>query len=203
MIFFGLKSKTLKKGVLSNVLCNYCEEESNMEYDIIQKYFHLYFIPFIPLKKEDTICCSNCGGVYVNKNIPKSLSVKLERIKENNVIKTPIWAFSGLIILTLLICWAPYQSSKYDEKEDDYILNPKKGDVYFLNYKPGHYTTLRIDKVDSQQVYFTLNDTATSKYTKIFGILSETYYTNKKGTYTRQQIKDLFKKDSIISITRK
>lgn len=89
MIFFGLKSKTLKKGVLSNVLCNYCEEESNMEYDIIQKYFHLYFIPFIPLKKEDTICCSNCGGVYVNKNIPKIFICKTRANKGKQRNKNP------------------------------------------------------------------------------------------------------------------
>ena len=44
MIFFGTKSKSIKKGMLTNIHCEYCNEESDMEYDFQQKYFHLYLI---------------------------------------------------------------------------------------------------------------------------------------------------------------
>ncbi|QBZ98488.1 hypothetical protein GS03_01996 [Flavobacterium sangjuense] len=189
--------------MLTNIHCDYCEEESDMEYNFLQKYFHLYFIPVIPLKKKTTVGCENCGYLYEDKEFTKAIDTKLNRVKDRYPIRTPIWAFSGLIIITLFFCWAFWQSGRHDVVEGDYINNPKKGDVYFLNFTSGNYTTLRIDKVDKTNVYYTLNDTSVYKYTKVFSITNDKYYTNKKGIYTRQKIQDLYKKDSIISITRK
>ena len=202
MIFFGVKSKSIKKGMLNNILCDYCEEISDMEYNFLQKYFHLYWIPLIPLKKKTEVCCENCYHIYEDKEISKDINLKLNRVKDRYPIRTPIWAFSGIIILTLFFSWAFWQSDRHDVIEADYIKEPKKGDVFFLDFGP-EYTTLRIDKVDKINVYYTLNDTSVSKYTKVFFINNDKYYTNKKGIYTRQKIQDLYKKDSIMSITRK
>ncbi len=202
MFFYGVKSKPIKKGMLTNIHCDCCEEVSEMEYSFLQKYFHLYWIPLIPLKKKTEVRCENCGYIYENKESTKDIDTKLNRVKDRYPIRTPIWAFSGIIILTLFFCWAFWQSDRHSEIEGDYIKKPKKGDVYFLNFTPGNYTTLRIDKVDKTNVYFTRNDTSVYKYTKVFFITGAKYYTNKKGEYTRLKIQDLYKKDNIISITR-
>jgi len=192
--------------MLSSISCEYCEEVSDMEYNFLQKYFHLYWVPMIPLKKKTEVRCKNCGHTYEGKELTKDITVKLNRVKERYPIRTPLWAFSGLIILTLFFCWAFWQSGRHDVTEADYIKDPKKGDVYFMESKPSEYTTeyttMRIDKVDKDQVYFTYNDTSVSKYTKVFGILNQRYYTNKKGVFTRKKIEELYKKESIFSISR-
>lgn len=207
MFFYGVKSKSIKIGKLTNIHCNYCDKESKMEYEIEQKYFHLYFIPFIPLKKRTTVCCENCWTVFEKKHFSNDINIKLNRANDRNPVRTPIWTFSGSILLALLIVWAFWQSGRHEVTEGDYIKNPKKGDVYFTETHPAEYTTiystLRIDKVDKANVYFTYNDTSVTKYTKVFGILNERYYTSKKGIYARKKIEELYKKDSIISITRK
>jgi hypothetical protein len=178
-----------------------------MEYNFLQKYFHLYFIPVIPLKKKASVCCENCGHLYEGKEITNTIDTKLNRVKDRYPIRTPLWAFSGIIIITLFFCWAFWQSGRHDLAEGDYIRNPKKGDVYWTESHPKEYTTiyttLRIDKVDKNNVYFTHNDTMVTKYTKVVTILEGRRYTNKKGVYSRRQIEDLYKRDSIISITRK
>jgi hypothetical protein len=207
MIFFGTKFKSIKKGKLTNIICEYCEEECEVEYNFQQKYFHLYFIPVIPLKKKTVVCCENCGYLYEHKELPKEINVKLNRVKERYPIRTPIWSFSGVIILTVLVTWAIWQSGRHEVDENNYIRNPKKGDVYWVEYHPKEYTTiyttLRVDKVDKENIYFTYNDTSVSKYTKVFTILNNSRYTNRKGIYTRKKVEDLFLKDSITSITRK
>lgn len=193
--------------MLNNIHCEYCDEVSDMEYDFQQKYFHLYFIPFIPLKKKIFVCCENCYTVYDKKHIYRDIEIKLNRVKDRHPIRTPIWSFSGVIILVVFFTWAIWQSGRHDVVEGDYIKNPKKGDVYWVEHHPKQYTTiyttLRIDKVDKDKVYFTHNDTSVTKYTKVFSILEDRRYTDKKGIYTRQKMEDLYKKDSIISITRK
>lgn len=207
MIFFGTKSKSIKKGILTRIHCDYCDEESDMEYDFQQKYFHLYFIPFFPLSKKISVCCENCFTLFEGKHISNSINIKLNRVKDQYPIQTPIWAFSGIILLTIVSCWAIWQSDRHHVQESNYIKNPKKGDIYYIESQLKKYTTvystLKVDKVDEQNVYFTFNDTSVSKYTKIFSILEDKRYTNRKGIYTRKKVEDLFKKDSIISITRK
>jgi hypothetical protein len=203
MFFFGVKSKSIKKGMLTNIHCEYCDEESDMEYNFLQKYFHLYFVPFIPLKRRTEVSCENCGLTYEGKEITKEINTKLNRVKDRHPIRTPIWAFSGIIILTLFFVWAFWQSGRHDAVEGGYIKNPKKGDVYLLDSSSVKYSTIRIDKVDKVNVYYTVNDTSVSKYTKVFFINDDKYYTDKKGILSRKKVEDLYKKDSIISIIRK
>jgi hypothetical protein len=206
MIIFGTKVKSIKKGMLKNVLCQYCDKENEMEYDFQQKYFHFYYLPFFPLKKKLSVCCENCYSVFEGKHINQAIQVKLNRVTERYPVKTPIWTFSGIILLTLLVTWAIWQSNRHGVDEANFIKNPKKGDIYFVEHSPKEYTTIystwRVDKVDDQNVYFTYNDTSVTKYTKVFSILSDYRYTTKKGILSRQKIEELFKKDSIISITR-
>lgn len=206
MIIFGTKVKSIKKGMLKNILCQYCDKENEMEYDFQQKYFHLYYLPFFPLKKKLSVCCENCYSVFEGKHINQAIQVKLNRVTERYPIKTPVWTFSGIILLTLLVTWAIWQSNRHGVDEANFIKNPKKGDIYFVEHSPKEYTTIystwRVDKVDDQNVYFTYNDTSVTKYTKVFSILSDYRYTTKKGILSRQKIEELFKKDSIISITR-
>ncbi len=203
MVFFGLRSKKIKSGQLINLNCSYCEENTTMTYSVFAKYFHLYWIPFVPIKRKTVVECNSCYITYEYKELLENMKMKVDREREKYGAKIPLWMYSGLMLLFVLVSWAFYQSGKYDIKEMDYKMNPKKGDIYFLNYTPSNYTTLRIDKVDKDSIYFTLNDTAVHKYTKVFGILNQRYYSTKKGTYSRKKVLELFKQDSIISITRK
>lgn len=207
MFFYGIKSKTLREGELTDIHCEYCEQDDTyMEYRFVQKYFHLYFIPVFPFKKKLVVYCDDCCVEYQNDKIPKAATKKLNHIKNRYPIRTPIWMFSGLIILVLFFTWAFWQSGRHDVTEGEYIKEPKKGDIYFIESNPKEnttiYTTCRIDKVDKDKVYVTYNDTSVTKYTKVFKIMDQHFYTNKKGIYTRQKIQELYKKDSIISITR-
>ncbi|HNP33323.1 MAG TPA: zinc-ribbon domain-containing protein [Flavobacterium sp.] len=207
MFSYGIKSKTLREGELTNLHCEYCgEDETYMEYTFSQKYFHLYFIPIFPLRKKVAVCCDDCGMEYYNDSIPKAAAKRLNQIKDRHPIRTPVWMYSGSIIIVLFFIWAFWQSGRHDVTEGEYIKEPKKGDVFYIESKPKKYstvyTTWRIDKVDKENVYVTYNDSSVSKYTAVFGILNQRYYTTKKGIYTRKKIQELYKKDSIVSITR-
>ncbi len=208
MLFWRIKSKTLRKGEMSDIPCEHCgSDDAYMEYTFSQKYFQLYFIPLFPLRKKTTVYCDDCCEEYYNDEIPKAAVKKLNHIKDRYPIRTPLWMFTGTFVLVAFFTLAFWQSNRTHTIEGDYIKNPIKGDVYYIESKPTptttQYTTLRIDKVDKDNVYVTFNDTSTTKYTKVFGILQERYYTTKKGVYSRKKIQELYQKDSIISITRK
>lgn len=202
MLFFGTRSKKIKKGRLSNTTCVNCDGNTSMTYTVFVKYFHVYWVPVFPFRKKTTIECNDCYYTYEYKELPESVKIKFDRERERNPVSFPVWMFSGLIVLTLLISWAFYQSGNADTREAGYIKNPKKGDVYFTNPEPSVYSSLRIDKVDKDSVYFTLNDTFATKYIRVFGINEDKNYSTKKGTYSLAKVKQLFENDSIFSIKR-
>ncbi|MEW5675856.1 zinc-ribbon domain-containing protein [Flavobacterium enshiense] len=202
MIFFGTREKEIKRGSLTNVTCNECRENVSMTYIVESKYFHLYWVPFFPYKKNTFVGCNECDTVFEKKQFSENIKKKLQRENELKPARNPIWMFSGLIILAILIPLALFQSSRANVKKSDFANNPKVGDVYFLNCLPSNYTTMKIAAIEKDSIHFIANDTVVTKFTKIFTINEDKYYTDKIKSYTKSQILDLFKNDSIYKIDR-
>lgn len=203
MIFFGTKEKEIKKGKLLNIVCPNCNENVSMNYLVETKYFHLYWIPFFPYKKVTIVGCNECEEVFESKKFSESIKNKLKRENELKPAKSPMWMFSGLIILAILIPLAILQSSKADDTKENYTKNPKIGDIYYLNPIPSKYTTMKIAAIEKDTIHFILNDTSVTKFKKIFSINRDHYYSNKTKSYSKSEVLNLFKNDSIYTIDRK
>ncbi len=205
MIFFGRKEKQIKHGRIKNVICPECKENATFDYWIFTKYFHVYWIPFFPYKKVTLVDCEACGSAIEPKQFSINIKQKLQREHELSPARTPIWIYSGVFILLLFIVWAIFQSSKAQDNYKIYRDNPKIGDVYYLNYKPGnqtYYTTMKVASIESDSIHFMANDTMVTKFKKAYSINKDEYYSSKIKTYTKAQIHDLFLKDSIYRIER-
>lgn len=202
MIFFGTKEKEIKRGRFTNVSCPECKETVSMTYIVEAKYFHFYWIPVFPYKKNTFVGCHECDTVFERKQFSENIKNKLQKENELKPARNPIWMFSGLIALAILIPLAFFQSARADVKKGDFANNPKVGDVYFLNSLPSVYTTMKIAAIEKDTVHFIANDTSVTKFTEVFGINKDRNYTDKIKSYTKAQIRDLFEKDSIYSIDR-
>lgn len=202
MIFLGTKEKEIKRGKLTNVICNECKENVSMTYIIESKYFHLYWIPLLSYKKNTLVGCNECETVFEKKQFSENIKNKLQRENELKPARSPIWMFSGLIVLTFLIPLALFQSSRAEVKRVNFVDNPKVGDVYFLNCLPSNYTTMKIAAIEKDSIHFIANDTSVTKFKKVFYINEDKYYTDKIKSYSKSQVKDLLLKDSIYSIDR-
>ncbi len=203
MIFFGTRKKEVKSGRISNVVCGYCDENVSMNYVVETSYFHLYWIPIFPYKKRTYIDCPECDTLFESKHFSEPVKNKLQRENDLKPARNPIWMFSGLLILAVIIPLAFFQSSRADSKKGDYKDNPKVGDVYFLNSLPSKYTTMKIAAVEKDSVHFILNDTTVTKFMKVFGINEDRYYSTKTKSYSKAQLTQLLENDSIYSIDRK
>lgn len=203
MILFGTKKKEIKSGRISNIVCHYCSENVTMNYSVETSYFHLYWIPIFPYKKRTYADCTECDTLFEYKHFSEQLKNKLNRENELKPSKNPVWMYSGLLILGVIIPLAFFQSSRADSKKDNYVNNPKVGDVYYLNSLPSKYTTMKIAAVEKDSVHFILNDTSVTKFVKVFSINEDHYYSTKNKSYSKSQLTKLLENDSIYSIDRK
>lgn len=59
MIVYGWNTKNIKQAPLENYECPNCQQKQSVII-IFVKYVHIFWIPFVPLKKMAVTVCTNC-----------------------------------------------------------------------------------------------------------------------------------------------
>jgi zinc-ribbon family len=157
MLFYGTRSSNIKNGEIRNVTCPNCQTNVSMNYSVFGKYAHIYWIPFFPISKINIIECRSCKASYDLATVDQSIKDKFKKVQEQNPAKTPITHFSWLFIIGLLIVIGIYSSFKNDEATQEYVKNPKVGDVYRLKTSTGYYSTYKVTAVFKDSLYVFLN----------------------------------------------
>lgn len=201
MIFYGTRASNLKNGKISRVTCPNCEQETSMTYSVFGKYAHIYWIPFFPYSKVTITECDQCKRTFEAKELPDNIKEKLRVESDRNPAKTPIWQFSGLIIITALIGIGIYSSKQQKSDEISYLDKPEVNDLYEYKTTSGYYSTMKVSKVTSDSVYFLLNDMETNKKSGINDIDKATNY-NDTDSYSKEELKQFYKEGVIYEINR-
>ena len=104
MIIFGLRSGNIKQVENSLADCAYCGTRQSVQLHFYIRYFHIFWIPFIPLYKTGVSQCNHCMQALNQKQMPPHLrSVYAASLKK---AKTPIGYYSLLIIMALVFAAA-------------------------------------------------------------------------------------------------
>lgn len=201
IFYYGTKATNLRNGQIINVDCPNCNTSVSMIYSVFGKYGHLYLIPFFPIKKVTFAECNSCRKTFEQKELPSSIQQKLEREKEKNNVKTPIWMFSGLFLIAAIIGLVSYSSHQTDLDTETFIKNPKAGDIYYLNSVEGYYTTIKINQVSKDSLTVFLNDMEIGSKTEMDQIDIDKNYT-KKSNISKKDMLKLFNEKKIYEVKR-
>lgn len=202
IFYYGTKATNLKNGQVINVDCPNCNTNVSMLYSVFGKYAHLYLIPFFPIKKLTFAECNSCKKTFEQVELPSQIQQKLEREKEKNQIKTPIWMFSGLFIIAAIAGLIYYDSYQTDTVTATYIKNPKPGDVYLLNVENNHYTTMKVNQISKDSVTVFVNEMEIDRKADIDKIDLDKYYKNTYNISKKDMLK-LYNEEKIYEIKRK
>ncbi|MDR7212174.1 zinc-ribbon domain-containing protein [Flavobacterium piscis] len=201
IFFYGTKAANLRNGQIINVDCPNCNTNVSMTYSIFGKYGHLYWIPFFPIKKLTFAECNSCKKTFEKTELSSSIQQKLEREKEKNNVKTPIWMFSGLFLIAGIFVLIFYTSHQTDVNSENFIKSPKVGDIYFINSAERHYSTMKVDQVSKDSLVVFMNDMEIDSKTDIDKIdVVENY----KKTYSvaKKDMLKLYKEEKIYEVKR-
>lgn len=101
MIIFGLRATTIGSLKVDGSTCSYCQTTGTQQITEFGKYFHVFWIPVFPVGKKTFGECTHCRRTLKKKEFDPELKTIY---KENKAaIKRPIWHWSGLILLGLLV----------------------------------------------------------------------------------------------------
>lgn len=160
MIFYGSKATQIGTESLFDK-CSNCGTSNSMELVVFQRYAHIYWIPFFPIGKTGVTQCSNCKQVLEKKEFSENLKASYNNLKSGS--KTPVWVFTGLGLIALLITWVSVTGKQNEQKYKQWILSAEKGDIYEIKLDYKQYTLFKVDKVVGDTVFVLLNQYETNK----------------------------------------
>ncbi len=200
MIIYGTKPVHLKTVENKIIKCANCEKQGQMAFSYFSSHFHVFWIPVFPYTRKGFSSCTNCGEELKPKRMPEHIRRAYKETKKDT--KLPIWQFSGLILVTVLIGFLIYQSKADDATYAEYMTSPRSGDVY--RYKLGYdeYSTLKIAEITEDSIYLIPNEYVTNKRSGISEIDTDANYGQLMYGYSRDEIERMFKDEEIYQIDR-
>lgn len=206
IFFYGIRTKFIKAIEALNEVCANCNKAGFMSLQYYQRYFHVFWIPTIPLGKTCYSVCGNCKQTLDKSKMSVTLREKADREKSN--VKAPLLYLLGPVIWAAIIggfILIGYIGSYFNHKNvDKYVVDPKVNDVYVMEGNQGKYLPMKIKKVQGDKVIFLLG---TYEYEKGSDAEDDDdvadYYSNDEDTYTKQELQNLNKSKQIYSIRRK
>lgn len=167
MIIYGKKARAIHQEPIS-VSCEHCKNLNTVSIVVFQKYFHLFWIPFFPLRKATISVCSHCKQELSEKEFPTEYRIQADEIKRAS--KTPKWTFSLLFIFVIVFIWGKYESNQHLKEIDVLLKNPKVGQVYEIEDAANNYTIYKICKIENGMVYFAKSILSVNKLSELHKI---------------------------------
>jgi hypothetical protein len=108
MIIYGTRGKVIPGGRRQDIVCASCGQADLATYGIL-RYFHIFWIPVLPTKKQPVAECLHCKKTLAGKEIPEPARTEITRAvfttartapiclsSINAVPSTPAYAPSGV-----------------------------------------------------------------------------------------------------------
>ena len=101
MFLIGKKKSNIKSEISKGFNCPKCNRLNSTKVSVIGVYNHLLQIPFLSGGKKGISVCTNCNQTYELQHMPGPIKLAYYELKET--VKTPLWFYTGLIIVKTLV----------------------------------------------------------------------------------------------------
>lgn len=199
MIIYGTRPVHLK--TINNTLlkCGNCQEQGHISFHYYSSHFHVFWIPLFPYRRKGGSSCMHCDENLKPKQMPESMKRAYQETKRE--VKIPIWQFSGLALIALIIAYSFYASGKTSDQKDAYIASPRAGDVYSYETEGG-YSTLKVAEVTGDSLFVIPNEYEVDRVMGVYKLDKPENYADYMYGISRNEIERMHADSEIFSIER-
>ena len=109
LFIFGTRYSHLKS-FHTSLTCPNCKNPETITMSVFQKYFHMMRVSVIPLDKTAATQCSECKEMRRRESFPVDFHLVYGEIYSQ--VKTPIWCYTGAVIIGLSMVYNVIKSIK-------------------------------------------------------------------------------------------
>lgn len=199
MIIYGSRNKEVAQQHSSHS-CSHCNTPNATTLHVIQRYFHIFWIPMFPFGKIGASQCNHCKQVLPTKQMPSSLRSEYDQLKAD--AKTPLWMFLGLALLGALIVSIAIDEKKENEATAAHITHLQPNDLLKVKTDEG-YTYLKVVTVKGDTISLRSNKqiAVTQSGVSRLGVADHDFIEDEFET-TQGVLVSQYKKGTILKVSR-
>ena len=198
MLIYGTREAHLRTQNIPGQ-CPYCKTKDNLQMSVYQKYVHVFWIPFFPVTRDFTTRCSHCNQVLQENEVKQYFKDSYIELKSQ--ARIPIWTFTGLGLLALIITNLVISINKDNKQNEEFVKSPQIGDIYEYKTKEGHYTLLKVQRIAGDTIYFLQNHYETNNITGLTK-LRDSVYREENFPFMKVDLLKMLEKNEIIDVDR-
>src|SRR5262245_10018383 len=131
MLIFGSRGKAIWTGAEpTDHPCGFCGRRL-LRPVVIQRYAHVFWIPFFPLRKRAFLECLHCKRLIGQDEGGVALKPALRAARAS--ARTPRRYFTGLVLLAIMMAVGAVGDRIRSWRERGWIAEPAAGDIYVLD----------------------------------------------------------------------
>jgi hypothetical protein len=200
MIIYGSKAVHLITVPSNTATCPSCGTKGSLTFSIFRKHAHIFWIPLFPFGKAGMSQCQHCKQVLEKKEMPEPIRREYDTVKSE--AKGPVWQFSGLGLLAVLMTSGYFASAEDKKLELVYLNAPQPGDIYEYKIETGSYSTLKVVDITDDSVFVSPNDYEINRRSKLRKIDKAHNYPDVAYGISRIELKDMYDSGEIFNINR-
>ncbi|GGG46045.1 hypothetical protein GCM10011414_14560 [Croceivirga lutea] len=200
MIIYGTRSTHLDSKPLPTAVCPHCTTKGQLTASVFSRHVHVFWIPLFPAGRTGVFECQHCHKGFKKKELGED--GKREYKNFNGNVRTPIWKYSGLAIIALLIAFGIYSSSQNNAKVAEMVTKPAMYDIYTFKTATNYYSTFKVANVFKDSMYVNYNDYEVERQSGIYKIDKKENYSDLIYVLTTAEIADMYKNGRIKNIKR-
>ncbi|MEO7989993.1 MAG: hypothetical protein ABI663_10655 [Chryseolinea sp.] len=200
MIIYGSTPVHLRSAQPPTAVCPSCGQTGTIILSAYSKHAHVFWIPLFPIGGLGISQCQHCKQTLEEKMMPVELRREYNNVKA--ATRVPIWQFSGLALIGVIIIWITYSNGEDKKKQLEYIANPAVGDVYKYKTDSRNYSTLKVISVSADSVFVSPNDYETDKMSGVNKIDVAENYPEVMYGISKGDLKEKYTSDNIYDIDR-
>lgn len=196
MYIIGHKSISLAKEMVQDK-CPNCGSNHSIEMEVFQKYVHIFYIPYLPAGKTGVSYCSICKQVMVDKDMPPNFKEAYQQLKAKT--KIPLWMFSGLVLMILLIVYQLNNEQRAKKTFASQMDLVKAGDVLELKLAKDNFTLYKVYRINADSVLLQANEYQSNNAAGLKEIVDSPYATNLRYI-TKTELKKMALDGALVGI---
>jgi hypothetical protein len=198
---YGIKAKRLATFKI-DTSCKKCDSKDSIYMNIYQKYGHLFWIPLFPTSKVPVTECSHCKNVTEKDMFSNNMLHVFSKLKRKT--KTPIWTFSGLVLVTIFVGVSLVNHVLKARNSAKFIMEPQVGDVYQMKLDEKSYSLAKVHHVKGDTTYLQLYSYSTPNISDIDDLKAKgtAAFENKTLSVVTAELKTMLDEGKIMAVER-
>ncbi len=185
----------------SDANCPNCGEQGGLKIHTFRRHVHIFWIPLFPIGKKSVTECTACNTEIKKKMMAEPLRLEVQYYRKN--AKGPLWQFSGLALIFILVIVGIVAVKNQESNEQEYLDAPLSGDVYEQKLGSNSYTSLKVTAVDEDSVYVAPNEYEINRAGNLSELDKEENYMPFSYGIHRDDLKAMYEADEILQIRRR